>query len=30
MVIAYRFTTDELRVVRVFHGRRSYEALLRD
>ena len=30
MVIAYRFTTDELRVVRIFHGGQSYEALLRE
>lgn len=29
VVIAYRFTTDELRILRIFHGRRSYEALLR-
>jgi plasmid stabilization system protein ParE len=30
LVIAYRFTTEELRILRVFHGRRSYEALLRE
>jgi plasmid stabilization system protein ParE len=29
-VIAYRFTDEELRVLRVFHGKRDYEVLLRE
>jgi toxin ParE1/3/4 len=29
LVIAYRSTADELRILRIFHGRRRYEALLR-
>jgi plasmid stabilization system protein ParE len=30
LVIAYRFTDEELRVLRVFHGKRDYEVLLRE
>lgn len=30
LVLAYRFTTDELRILRIFHGRRRYEVLLRE
>jgi toxin ParE1/3/4 len=30
LVIAHRFTVDELTILRIFHGRRSYEALLRE
>lgn len=30
LVITYRFTTDELRILRIFHGRRRCEKLLRE